>query len=536
MFRIVSLTVVLTLIVALGITFFRVVAPFLLPLFVAGVAAILGQPLFLHFVRRTKGRVRLASGLATATIVLAILTPLAVGTAIASMQLYVFALDVTKPERWNEVFGKVQSGASTQSAAEWLAQKINEFRNTPLIATQPAGPTPDAADRLDASSDPALSDADGAPTGPATVGSSPATGADTEAAADVADARPAELVPPTSSSESTTEIVEAEPVDEVTRDIRRGTPVTAGKIMELARSKLQQLLTTLGDRSLGIFTGIVFSIIEAVVATLIFTVALYYFFADGTALLASTERLIPVHVEYQREMLNQFARVVRAVVSATFLAGLGQALATTLALWLCGFNHLLTLFVLCLLSAMVPLLGTWLIWGPCAIILALGGQTTSAVLLAAYGAVVVGMLDNAIRTYVLNSDTKLHPLLALISVLGGLQVMGLWGAFIGPIVASCLHALVKIFNHELAALSRSRFGDHAAAAAEALVAAAQGPPAGLGFDSAEQPPTSPHAMTAVAAAAKTTAPSTSANANVTTTKSVAAPVPSRGVKSRKKRR
>ena len=57
-----------------------------------------------------------------------------------------------------------------------------------------------------------------------------------------------------------------------------------------------------------------------------------------------------------------------------------------------------------------------------------------------------------------NTDTKLHPLLALVSVLGGIQTLGLWGVFIGPIVASCLYALVRIFNTELFALSRERFG------------------------------------------------------------------------------
>src|SRR5581483_4607294 len=63
--------------------------------------------------------------------------------------------------------------------------------------------------------------------------------------------------------------------------------------------------------------------------------------------------------------------------------------------------------------------------------------------------VVVGLLDNVVRTYVLNSDAELHPLLAFISVIGALQVLGLWGIFIGPIVACCLTALVKIIRQEL---------------------------------------------------------------------------------------
>ena len=57
MARLISLSVLLTLIVVLGITFFRVIAPFLLPLFLAGVVAVLSQPLFLYFVRRTNGRI-----------------------------------------------------------------------------------------------------------------------------------------------------------------------------------------------------------------------------------------------------------------------------------------------------------------------------------------------------------------------------------------------------------------------------------------------------------------------------------------------
>ena len=66
----------------------------------------------------------------------------------------------------------------------------------------------------------------------------------------------------------------------------------------------------------------------------------------------------------------------------------------------------------------------------------------------------MGTMDNIIRTYVLQSDAKLHPLLAFVSVLGGLQV---WGVFIGPIVASCLHALIQIFNTELKAFSQEKF-------------------------------------------------------------------------------
>jgi hypothetical protein len=79
------------------------------------------------------------------------------------------------------------------------------------------------------------------------------------------------------------------------------------------------------------------------------------------------------------------------------------------------------------------------------------------VFLVVVGTLVIGTADNVIRTFVLQADAKLHPLLAFVSVLGGVQVMGLWGIFVGPIVASCLQALVTIFNSELKELSKEKF-------------------------------------------------------------------------------
>lgn len=474
MYRIVSLSILLTLIVVLGVTFFKVVAPFLLPLFLAGVAAILTQPLFLYCVRRFGGRVRLASAVAAGTIVLAILLPLTVGTTLASLQLYYLATDSRTTARLDELFGSVRAGtgSQTKSLAEFCADVINRLRG--LDEEPIPGPahttTEDDAAAVPASEVPS----------PSTVTASSGDRhpedlppAEPEVVSDdilvATPVMPEFRLPTNLPAPIQVTPAEREAVQDLSTAFRTGRPVTPEHLKSLVKAKINAVLLDVGDRSLGLFSGVLFSLISGVIALLIFTVALYYFFADGTVLLAATEKLIPVHVDYQRELLQQFSRVVRSVVTATFLASLGQAFATTIALAVCGFDHLLTLFVVCFLSALIPMLGTWLVWGPCAVLLYLGGHWILATFLVIYGVAVVGMLDNVIRTYVLNSETKLHPLLALISVLGGLQVMGLWGVFIGPIVASCLHALVKIFNHELTVLSRTRFGEQAKAAAGALL-------------------------------------------------------------------
>lgn len=483
MVRVVSLSVLLTLIVILGLTFFRVLAPFILPLFLAAVFAILCQPVYVYFLDRTANRVRLAAGLTTGAVISVILIPLIVGTVVASLQLYVVATNLSDRN----------IGRALREATDPVLQSLADFINS---RTQPRLVTEDGEDPDPIEGD---DDADAAGSGAAAGGSSGTSTATAASSTPPADDAPAGLVsaePALTESalgESAKAVVESEssttliPGDATQRADVSGSQtgesaatdvppaasslpsrrlLTADDLRLRIQSWIQESLSGVSSRSLGMAGGTFNLLSDSVVAVasaglgfVMFAVAFYYFLADGTQLVRATEKLIPVHVDYQRQMLTQFSMVVRAVVMATFFAALAQAIATVAALWLLDFDHLFIIFVLALLMSMIPMMGTWLVWLPCACYLLYSGHWFQALLLTVYGAAFVGMLDNVVRTYILNTDVKLHPLLALISVLGGLQVMGLWGMFVGPIVASCLHALVKIFNHELYALSKERFAE-----------------------------------------------------------------------------
>lgn len=472
MVRLVSLSVLLTLIVVLGVTFFKVVAPFILPLFLAAVFAILCQPIYLYFLERTNQRIRLASGLTAGAVVSVILVPLVVGTILASLQLFVVATDLSDRNLGRTLRER------TDPILQYVADFVNA-RTTPQSARDEPEGNEEPSDSGPEDTEPAAEDegVDSQPAGEADPDDGPA-----------ADAAPAEdLALQTEGSSGNA--AEADPSDaDVALPEPRAPPVkklTAADMREQLQTWIRDWLAQMGSKSLGmaggtfdLLSGSVVAVGSTGLAFVIFAVSLYYFLADGTQLVRATERLIPVHVEYQRQMLNQFSKVVRAVVMATFFAALAQALATVAALWLLDFDHLFIVFILALLMSMIPMMGTWLVWLPCAGYLMYNGHWFQALLLSVYGAAFIGMLDNVVRTYILNTDVKLHPLLALISVLGGLQVMGLWGMFVGPIVASCLHALVKIFNHELTALSKEKFAglDDAPAASPADGAAPPTPP------------------------------------------------------------
>src|SRR5205814_7950649 len=81
-----------------------------------------------------------------------------------------------------------------------------------------------------------------------------------------------------------------------------------------------------------------------------------------------------------------------------------------------------------------------------AIYLAATGHWAKAIVLAAWGALVIGMVDNLLRPKLVGKRAKLHELIIFFSVLGGLQVFGVLGLFVGPVVAAIALALVEVFR------------------------------------------------------------------------------------------
>ena len=72
-----------------------------------------------------------------------------------------------------------------------------------------------------------------------------------------------------------------------------------------------------------------------------------------------------------------------------------------------------------------------------------------------WGSVVVGTVDNIVRPLVIGSRVELHPLLLLFALLGGLQVFGFIGIFIGPLIISLIAVLTSMLREELGSASRT---------------------------------------------------------------------------------
>ncbi|MCA9213861.1 MAG: AI-2E family transporter [Planctomycetales bacterium] len=217
---------------------------------------------------------------------------------------------------------------------------------------------------------------------------------------------------------------------------------------KMTRDYAQSLIPSMGGKVTAIAGQFV-----ANVAIMI--LGLFYFLKDGPGMIRAIMRLSPLDDRYEKELLSEFDSVSRAVVLATLLSAFAQGLLAGIGYYFAGFDAVLFMTMATMLIAMVPVVGAAAVWVPACIWLAVVDQRVStAIYLAIYGATVVSMVDNLIKPFVLHGQSNLHPLLALLSVLGGVTALGPIGIIVGPMVVSFLQALLNMLHLELQDLDR----------------------------------------------------------------------------------
>ncbi len=213
---------------------------------------------------------------------------------------------------------------------------------------------------------------------------------------------------------------------------------------------------------------------ELVINMFLMTVAMYYFFLDGRRLVAEVMRLIPLDRRYFEAFSREFTDVAYAIVYGNTVTALIQGAVGFVGLLIAGVPHAGVWGAAMVLVALVPVGGTALVWGPIGMVLLATNQVNQGIFLLAWGAFLVGSIDNVIRPKLCGARMALHPLLVFLSMFGGLAVFGMMGLLVGPLIASIFMAMVRIYRRDFLGIGRA---EHlaAAAAAESSPSLAQEP-------------------------------------------------------------
>ncbi len=193
----------------------------------------------------------------------------------------------------------------------------------------------------------------------------------------------------------------------------------------------------------AVFTGTV----DVVLKSFLFLLAMFYFLKDGRQFRELYKTTSPLKNESDEKIFHSIKISINSILIGSVTVAILQGFVTGIGLWIFGVPNPFFFGTLAGFLALIPALGAPIVWLPAAAYLYFTVPGSFAWLyLAIWGIVAVGLIDNILGPKVINKGIKIHPLLILLSIIGGLGVFGPEGFIVGPLVLSIFVAIIKVWN------------------------------------------------------------------------------------------
>jgi len=178
-------------------------------------------------------------------------------------------------------------------------------------------------------------------------------------------------------------------------------------------------------------------------------IALFSFFfllRDGEELSENVRSLLPMDPAHKKRLFQNIVNALFAVVHGALITAMVQGLLAGLGYWALGLSFAILLGVATAFTALFPIGGSFLVWFPASVYLGLvQGPLWKGLALFAWGALIVGSIDNFLKPLLIGNRLRLPVLFLFFSILGGLRMFGIIGLILGPVLLALLVALLDLY-------------------------------------------------------------------------------------------
>jgi predicted PurR-regulated permease PerM len=208
---------------------------------------------------------------------------------------------------------------------------------------------------------------------------------------------------------------------------------------------LQRHLNTGLQQASGFMAGKALSLgqntIEFAASLLITPYLAFFLIRDGDRIVHAMRHAIPLTPSHKQELLHKFSHVIRSTVRGNLVVAALQGALGGLAFWFLGVRGALLWAAVMAFLSLLPAIGAALVWLPVALWFLATGATWHGVALAAWGVLVIGLVDNLLRPMLVGKATLMPDYVVMITTLGGMVVFGINGFVLGPVIAAMFFAV-----------------------------------------------------------------------------------------------
>lgn len=206
----------------------------------------------------------------------------------------------------------------------------------------------------------------------------------------------------------------------------------------------QALVSWLGSNALSLLGTVTRLSINILLALF----GLYYLLLNPDGVWLAVRPYIPFSPANTDVLRERFRAIAISTVIGTGLTAMAQGLSTALAFTFTGLNDPIFWGVVTVVFAILPVVGSGMIWGPAAAVLVFSGHPGGAAFMLVWSLAATGVIDYVFRPLVFNKFAQVHPLITLVGAIGGVSYFGLLGLLVGPLALSYFFEILRMYREE----------------------------------------------------------------------------------------
>ncbi|WP_394658785.1 AI-2E family transporter [uncultured Novosphingobium sp.] len=182
----------------------------------------------------------------------------------------------------------------------------------------------------------------------------------------------------------------------------------------------------------------------------------FFLLKDGRRYGNMVRTALPLRSDTRDRLIDHFVVVVRATMKGTVVVAVVQGVLGGVIFWLLGIEGALLWGTLMGFLSLLPAVGTGIIWVPVAIYLLVTGAYVKGAIMIFCGVFIIGLVDNLLRPILVGRDTRMPDFVVLIATLSGLELFGLTGFIVGPVIAALF---IAVWNMAIEQRAAATVGD-----------------------------------------------------------------------------
>ncbi|MBS0617753.1 MAG: AI-2E family transporter [Spirochaetes bacterium] len=173
---------------------------------------------------------------------------------------------------------------------------------------------------------------------------------------------------------------------------------------------------------------------------------LFFLFRSVDRIGLAVYRSLPFPDKIEKHIGDRMVRIFDTVVKGNFVVSIAQGTVIGIVFWVCGLSTPLLWGAVAVPFALIPVIGTAVVWLPGAIYLFANDHQTIAIVMAITCLAFYFLLENLLKPILLDKDLNLHPLFLFLAIVGGLNAFGIKGLILGPFIVTMFVTIWELIS------------------------------------------------------------------------------------------